>query len=113
MAYSESATEFFNRLGHELAAFQAVGGVLQFEIEGEEGGTWAVDLDNGTIQTGGSDASGKPAQALIRAREKDFMALVEGRMSAQDGLLTERLHVAGDVAQLIRMMDTFEQLRSA
>tara|TARA_Y100001934_G_scaffold174969_1_gene207244 strand:- start:459 stop:800 length:342 start_codon:yes stop_codon:yes gene_type:complete len=113
MAYTETASEFFQRLGGDLPAFQSVGGVFQFEIEGEAGGTWAVDLDNGTIQAGDVDSHGKTAQALIRARERDFMALVEGRMSAQDGLLTERLHVAGDVGQLVKMIDTFEQLRSA
>ncbi len=113
MAYTETATEFFSRLAGDLNAFQAVGGILEFDIQGDAGGTWSVDLDRGQVLAGGAETLGKTPQAIIRAQERDFMALIEGRMSAQDGLLTERLHVAGDLTKLLLVIDTFEQLRNA
>ena len=113
MAYTETARQFFQRLSQSLNALSGIGGVIEFDVEGTEGGTWTVDLDKRTVTGKRSDALGKTPSVLVKARERDFMALVEGRMSAQDGLLTERLHVAGDAAKISQLMEALDAMRSA
>ena len=104
MAYTTTAREYieslFERLGDD-SPLRDVGGVVAFEIEGDNGGTWMLDLDNG--KTASDDA--RP-DCIVSASERDFMALVEGRMSVQNGLLTSRLVVAGEAARLVALMGT-------
>jgi putative sterol carrier protein len=108
MAYTTTAREFFDNVFPALlkgsSAFSKVGGSISFNIEGDEGGSWYVNLDAGTV---GHDDS--PTDLIVRAQARDFMALVEGRMSPSDGLLTERLHVAGDMGRLSRLMSVLEE----
>jgi putative sterol carrier protein len=112
MAYTETAEQFFQRLPDgPLELIANLGGVIEFEIEGDKGGTWTVDLDEQSVENKGVEALGKTATVLVRARERDFMALVEGRMTPQDGVLTERLHLAGDGASIAQAMVALETLR--
>ena len=114
MAYTETAQQFFERISHVLEPLTSVGAVVQFDIEadpttGNPGGQWLVDLNEGSMAAPGS----KPPTVVVRARERDFMALIEGRMSPQDGLLTERLAVAGDLAVFGRLVTALETVQSA
>lgn len=113
MAYTETTEQFFGRIAGDLAGLADVGGVVEFTIEGEGGGQWTLDLNDNTVESKGTDALGKTPNALVRAQERDFMALIEGRMSAQDGVLTQRLHVAGDVAELAKLMTALESFAAA
>lgn len=103
MAYTMTTQQFFEgpmtRLVAEPSPLREVGGVIQFAIEGESGGDWLVDLERGQVESGQASAP----SCIIRARALDFMALVEGRMSVSDGVLTDRLQITGDMARLTRL----------
>lgn len=113
MAYTETTTAFFDRLPGLLGALDGASGVVEFTVEGAAGGVWTVDLASAAVHKGEADQAGLTPAVLVRAAERDFMALVEGRMSAQDGLLTERLHLAGDVAAIARLTETLTALAGA
>lgn len=111
MAYTMTTKEFFEG---PLTAFltqpselREIGGVIEFAIEGDRGGTWSVDLGTGEIEQKGS----AEPNCIIRARALDFLALVEGRMSVSDGLLTDRLQITGDMGRLTRLIEAVESLR--
>ena len=111
MAYTETAQEFFARLSQGgLQQAPQLERVVEFTIEGDHGGVWTLDLQSREIHSADVEALGKKADVLVRARERDFMALVEGRMSAQDGLLTERLHLAGEASAIGELMDALQTL---
>lgn len=111
MAYTETAQDFFARLaGGLLQTIPAIPRVVEFTIEGEKGGVWTLNLESKEVHPQGVEALGQRADVLVRARERDFMALVEGRMSAQDGLLTERLHLAGEAVAIGELMDALRLL---
>lgn len=99
MPYTETVSQFFDRL--QLPKGVAKTGSVQFEIEDES--TYHLNLSTGAIST--EAAAEKPA-IIVRARALDFMALVEGRMSIEDGLLTERLQVAGDMLKITNLLTT-------
>lgn len=50
-------------------------------------------------------ASPGKVDAIVRAEADDLRALLEGRMSWADGLLTERIGVGGDVAFLAQLAE--------
>jgi len=102
MAYTTTARELFDDLPGQLAEhsrLRSVGGVVAFEIKGANGGNWTLDLEKGDLVDGDT----RP-DCIVSASERDFMALVEGRMSVEDGLLSDRLTVAGDAARLVALM---------
>ena len=99
MPYTETVSEFFDRL--KLPTGIANTGSVQFELEDES--TYHLNLTTGDIST--QAGAEKPA-IIVRARALDFMALIEGRMSIEDGLLTERLHVAGDMLKITNLLTT-------
>jgi putative sterol carrier protein len=88
-----------------------VEGAVLFQIEGRTGGTWLVDFRARTV-TEGNLPPGSTVKAVVKAQDRDFMALVEGRMSPDDGLLTKRLQLAGDAVALAQLMDAFAKLRA-
>jgi len=110
MPYTNTAKQFVENGGLvELLARRPakskLTGIIKLEIEGAGGGTWY--LDAGKKSVAGSSKT-KPV-CIVRAQARDFMALVEGRMSPADGVLTERLHIAGSaakVSKLMTMLDT-------
>lgn len=105
--YTTTAKQFFEQKVPELIKHAPpVGGVVEFNIEGKDGGTWYIDFDKRSVTT----QSVTPA-CIVRAQSLDFMALVEGRMSAADGILTERLHIAGDAGRIMRLMDAVDAIR--
>lgn len=99
MPYTTTAQTF---LDEQLPVF--IQGVdlpyqVKFVIEGDDGGTWWADFAKKTVQkTGGL------VDVIVRARPRDFMAVIEGRMSPADGLMTGRLKVAGDIAKIAHVM---------
>ena len=108
MAYTTTAKQFIEDLPKKLtpgSALRAVGGVVSVEIEGEDGGNWLLDLDQGKLVSG----QVRPT-SIIRANALDFMACIEGRMSVRDGLLSERLHLAGEVGKLSQVMALLSEL---
>ena len=123
MAYTETPAQFFERLNRELPgtaegqSLADVGGVVEFEVEGNKSGDdsafFTFDLDATNVVPGTADDAGKTPAVLIRGRGLDLMALFEGRMSPQDGVLTERLHVAGDLVHLSRLLAVLEAAASA
>ncbi|MBN2362397.1 MAG: SCP2 sterol-binding domain-containing protein [Deltaproteobacteria bacterium] len=104
MAYTTTARQFVEGGGLlELLARSApnkLTGLIKLEIEGDGGGTWYLDPAKNSIS---GSSKQKPA-CIVRAQARDFMALVEGRMSPADGVLTERLHIAGSAAKVSRLM---------
>lgn len=109
MAYTTTAAQFFTGLAPTLSSFKSVGGLIEFDLKGDGGGRWFVDLTQGQVH---SESKVKP-DAIVRANPRDFMALVEGRMSVADGLLTQRLSVAGEVARLTRLFTLLTAKKAA
>lgn len=91
-----SASEFFEttvrraiETRHEAAT--ALGGCCVFELEGEDGGTWTVDLDQTTVKRG---PVGLP-DAMFKSEVEDFARLVERKTSLADLVREKRIEVHG------------------
>lgn len=80
-------------------AHSGLRGTMKLEIDGEQGGTYYVKLN------GVTEITTRPCKVdcILRATRRDFEALVTGRMSLADGVLTERIEVAGDLALVTKL----------
>jgi hypothetical protein len=118
MAYTTTTQQLFTTvvpayLKGTPATGDDVEGAVLFQIEGRTGGTWLVDFRARTVtESANALPPGSTVKAIVKAQDRDFMALVEGRMSPDDGLLTKRLQLAGDAVALAQLMDAFAKLRA-
>ncbi len=80
-------------------------GTVEFSLVGQGGGNFWVDFEAGEVSR-----EERAPHCIVRAEAADFMALVEGRMSVTDGLLSERLGLAGEAVRLSFLTGALERL---
>lgn len=76
-----------------LLATSGLKGTIKVVVEGEPA-PWYVALDG---KTAPSSTAVPKIDGIVRGAPADLEALLDGRMSLADGILTERIGVSGDV----------------
>lgn len=76
-----------------------IGGVFEFVLEGEHGGTWHLDLNVPLVRAGAAEKM----NVRIRMKAEDFVAVSEGRLNPMVAFTTGRLKVEGNVAMAIKL----------
>lgn len=87
------------RLKADPAKAKAVNAIYQFDITGDNGGTWTVDL----TQPGVTVGSGGKAQCTITMTSKDFVDIITEKLNPQMAFLQGRLKVAGDMSLALKL----------
>jgi len=87
------------RLLADPAKAKSVNAIYQFDITGDEGGTWTVDLTAPAVTSG---SSGK-ANCTITVSAKDFVDIIGEKLNAQMAFLQGRLKVAGDMSLALKL----------
>jgi putative sterol carrier protein len=79
--------------------------ILQFNISGEQAGQWALKVANQTCELipGGVE---KPDLTLSLA-DKDWIAIVEGKLNPMTAYMTGKLKANGDIALATRIASIF------
>ena len=73
----------------------------QFELTGDNGGSWAVDLTKKEdFVTGGTIENPK---VTITMAAKDFVDLVEGRLNGQMAFMQGKLKLKGDMSLALKL----------
>src|SRR2546427_12274535 len=74
---------------------KAVNSIHEFNIPGENGGVWTVDLtkEPGTVQAGSTGA----AKCTVTCSAGDFMNIVSGKMNPQMAFMSGKLKIKGDM----------------
>lgn len=80
---------------------KAVNAIYQFNIEGDGGGTWTVDLvkEPGSVAAGPSDA----AKCTVTAKSSDFINIISGKMNAQMAFMSGKLKIKGDMGLAMKL----------
>ncbi|NWS42165.1 HSDL2 protein, partial [Probosciger aterrimus] len=86
-------------------------GVFQFELSGDEGGTWYIDLKT----KGGSAGSGNPplkADVVMSMSSTDFVKMFTGKLKPTLAFMTGKLRIKGNMALAIKLEKMLTQLSS-
>ena len=108
-ATSVTPTALFAKVTQRVAAdptlVQRVNAVYQFNVHGDDGGTWVVDLKNGA----GEVWSGQheSADCIISMNQDDFLALASGRINPLNAFMQGRIRVQGDIMMATRLQSLF------
>jgi putative sterol carrier protein len=104
---AESVKEFFDGLPSQFKADKAAGlsAVFQFDIQGDGGGQWHADIDDGacSVVEGAADAP----NITITAGDEDWLSIVNGRLNPQMAFMTGKVKVKGDVGLAMRLQSIF------
>jgi putative sterol carrier protein len=100
----ESAATYINdvlkaRIDGNPARAKMIGGVFEFVLEGDNGGTWTLDLTKPVLREG-------PAEKMncrIRMAGTDFLGMVNGTLGAMDAFKTGKLKVEGNLAMSLKL----------
>ncbi|NWT67513.1 HSDL2 protein, partial [Prunella himalayana] len=86
-------------------------GVFQFELSGDGGGTWYIDLKS----KGGSAGFGKPpaaADVVMSMSSADFVKMFTGKLKPTLAFMTGGLKIKGNMALAIKLEKMLSQLNS-
>src|SRR6476619_5213694 len=80
---------------------KAVNAVYEFNITGDNGGVWTVDLtkEPGVVTPG---TTGQ-AKCTVTASTGDFMNIVSGKMNAQMAFMSGKLKIKGDMGLAMKL----------
>ncbi|NWW07400.1 HSDL2 protein, partial [Oreocharis arfaki] len=86
-------------------------GVFQFELSGDGGGTWYIDLKT----KGGSAGFGKPpvtADVVMSMSSADFVKMFTGKLKPTLAFMSGKLRIKGNMALAIKLEKMLSQLSS-
>jgi putative sterol carrier protein len=80
---------------------KAVNSIYEFNITGDNGGVWTVDLtkEPGTVQAGSTGN----AKCTVTCAAGDFMNIVSGKMNPQMAFMSGKLKIKGDMALAMKL----------
>lgn len=100
-------SEFFAMVPERVNKDKAAGmnATYQFNIDGPEGGKWAVKIANGeaTVTEGASDSP----NITLTMTDENFVNLVTGKLNGQTAFLTGKLKIQGDMTLAMKLGSVF------
>lgn len=106
VAEAKTPKEFFEHiLPRRFKPDKAVGVdvIIQVDIAGPNGGSWAVTIRNQRLDVKeGTHASPK---LLIAIEEKDYLDVVNGKMSGEKAFFSGKLQFKGDLGTALRLKE--------
>ncbi|KAM7343243.1 hydroxysteroid dehydrogenase like 2 [Cochliomyia hominivorax] len=85
--------------------------VYQFNITGNEKGTWFLDLKNGSGSCGEGVAPGQP-DAILTMKSQNFSDMFAGKLKAAPAFMTGKLKISGDLQKAMKLEKLMKALKS-
>ncbi len=104
-----STKEYFETLNKRFVGAQASGveAVYQFELSGDEGGTWHVVVSNGTMAVH-EGAHASPTTTL-KMKGDDYVKMSNGELNGQVAYMTGKMKISGSIPLAMKMKNIFPQ----
>lgn len=81
-----------------------INSTYKFVVNGDNGGTWVVDLTEGSGKVTEGDGN---AACTITVGDQDLVDIVNGKLNAQMAFMSGKLKVAGDMGLAMKLQSLF------
>jgi len=102
---ASNPSEFFTAKSEQLKAsggsLGSINAVYQFNLSGDDGGTWVIDLASDTKEV--REGEEESAQCIISMAAPDFMSMIQGSLNPQMAFMTGKLRVKGDMGLALKL----------
>ena len=88
------------RLERKPELAEQIGAKYKFEVTGDGGGTWLVDLSEGSGSVSAGDGD---ADCHITVDSADFLAIINGELNGQMAFMSGKLKVQGDMMLAMKL----------
>jgi len=75
--------------------------VIQYDITGEGGGKWHVEIANGTCEV--QEGAHSAPKLTLTVSDQDWIDMVMGKLNGQQAFMTGKLKLKGDMALAMKM----------
>ena len=94
------------------AAFQKdvaarLNAIYQFDLGGEGGGKWFVQLSDGALEVGEGEKE-KP-DVVVTALATDYVEIAEGRMNPMLAMVTGKFKISGNLGLAMKLQQLFKR----
>ncbi len=109
MPIPDTAKEIIEAMPSAFVPERAKGlkATYQFELTGEGGGNWVVEIANQQCQVREGVAD-KP-DATISLAASDYVALVKGELDPMGAFMRGKLKVKGNMGLIMKVLDLFQR----
>lgn len=90
----------------------AIDCIYQFNVSGDGGGTYALNLKPGVTSDFLSTEPNPDAQCTIVVTGEDWAAIVAGEMDAMTAFMSGKVKVEGDLSQAMKLPKLMKLLKS-
>jgi putative sterol carrier protein len=77
--------------------------IVQVEVTGSNGGNWVVTIKNQEIDI--KEGLYPSPNLLLKMKEKDYMDLVNGKISAEKAFFSGKVHFKGDISLALKLKE--------
>ncbi|NOZ02758.1 MAG: SCP2 sterol-binding domain-containing protein [Deltaproteobacteria bacterium] len=78
-----------------------IGGIFEFVLDGDDGGTWSLDLGTPEVKAGPNEAM----NVRIRMKDCDFLDIYTGNLNPMAAFTQGKLKVEGNIAMALKLQD--------
>lgn len=84
---------------------QGVEAIVQFELTGDDGGMFWLDISNGGISA--SEGVAENPKTTIKSTAEDYLKVATGEMNGMQAVMSGKLKISGDMGVAMKMQTMF------
>jgi putative sterol carrier protein len=102
-----TAADLFEQMPEHFDAEKAgdMNATVQFDLSGEGGGKWYVNVADGQCTT--SEGTFDEPTATIRMDATDYVDMIAGRLNAMEAFMQQKIRVEGDLSTVMKFQTVF------
>lgn len=95
------------RMNKNQKGIDGISTIYQFDISGDEGGTYQIKIDNSQVKVV-EDLSFDP-KCTFQLSDQNFLKLVDGKLNPMMAFMAGQVKVKGDLSQAMKLQGILEK----
>lgn len=104
-----AVADIFNKIGENIAKnpekATSANAVFGFDISGDEGGQWTIDLREGTTASFVTEGASDDANVTISMTDDDWKGIIDGSVNPMQAFMMGKIKVSGDMGLAMKLQN--------